>query len=130
MSNLKKILALVLALVMVFALAACGESSAPAETPAEAPAETPAEAPAEQEAPAEEAAEAPANNTLVYATSTFGQNFSPFFYTTAYDGEVVDMVRIGLLAADRGGAVIENGIEGLDVDYNGTAYNYKGAGNV
>ena len=130
MSNLKKILALVLALVMVFALAACGESSAPAETPAEAPAETPAEAPAEQEAPAEEPAEAPANNTLVYATSTFGQKFSPFFYTTAYDGEVVDMVRIGLLAADRGGAVIENGIEGLDVDYNGTAYNYKGAGNV
>ncbi len=131
MSNLKKILALVLALVMVFALAACGESSAPAETPAEAPAETPAEAPAEQEAPAEEPApETPANNTLVFATSTFGQKFSPFFSTTAYDMDVVNLTQIGLLAADRGGAVIENGIDGTDVDYNGTAYNYKGAGNV
>ena len=70
------------------------------------------------------------NNTLVFATSTFGQKFSPFFATTAYDMDVVNLTQAYLLAADRGGAVIENGIEGEDVDYNGTLYNYKGAGNV
>ena len=155
MSNLKKILALLLALAMIFALAACGETAAPAakdETPAEAPAEEAAEAPAEEtaeepaeepaeapaeepaeepaEAPAEETTEEPKNNIAVYATSTFGQKFSPFFYTTAYDGEVVDQVVSGLLVSDRGGAVIHNGIEGETVNYNGTDYTYYGMGNV
>ena len=69
-------------------------------------------------------------STMVYATSAFGQKFSPFFATTAYDMEVVDLTQAGLLAADRGGAVIKNGIAGTDVDYNGTSYNYKGMGDV
>ena len=38
------------------------------------------------------AEEADAPSTLVYATSTFGQKFSPFFGTTAYDMEVTDRV--------------------------------------
>ena len=76
MSNIKKILALVLALVMVLALCACGNSSTPAPSEeTQAPAE-------ETQAPVEEN-----NSTLVYATATFGQKFSPFFYTTAYDGK-------------------------------------------
>ena len=118
MSNIKKILALVLALVMVFALCACGNStSAPAES--EAPT-------AEPEAPAVEEN----TSTLVYATSTFGQKFSPFFYTTAYDEEVVSNFTGGLLAADRGGAIIHHGIEGETVEYNGTDYTYYGMGDV
>lgn len=118
MSNIKKILALVLALVMVFALCACGNSSTPA--------------PAESEAPAEETAAPVEENTstLVYATSTFGQKFSPFFYTTAYDEEVVSSFTGGLLAADRGGAIIYHGIEGETVAYNGTDYTYYGMGDV
>ena len=94
MSNIKKILALVLALVMVFALCACGESNTPAPEESKAPVE-------ESKAPVEEN-----TSTLVYATSTFGQKFSPFFYTTAYDEEVVSSFTGGLLAADRGGAII------------------------
>ena len=87
MSNIKKILALVLALVMVLALCACGNSSTPAPSEeTQAPAE-------ETQAPAEEN-----TSTLVYATSTFGQKFSPFFYTTAYDEEVVSNFTGGLLA--------------------------------
>ena len=120
MSNLKKLLALVMALVMVFALAACGgQQAAPAEQTENTTTET------EPETPAEEAP-----STLVYATSTFGQKFSPFFSTTAYDVEVVDLTQAYLLAADRGGAVIYNGIAGEDVDYNGTDYNYTGLGDV
>lgn len=118
MSNIKKILALVLALVMVLALCACGNSSTPAPAESEAPAE-------ETAAPAEEN-----TSTLVYATSTFGQKFSPFFYTTAYDEEVVSNFTGGLLAADRGGAIIHHGIEGETVEYNGTDYTYYGMGDV
>ena len=119
MSNIKKILALVLALVMVLALCACGNSSTPAPSEeTQAPAE-------ETQAPAEEN-----TSTLVYATSTFGQKFSPFFYTTAYDEEFVSSFTGGLLAADRGGAIIHHGIEGETVEYNGTDYTYYGMGDV
>ena len=118
MSNIKKILALVLALVMVFALCACGERNTPAPEESKAPVE-------ESKAPVEEN-----TSTLVYATSTFGQKFSPFFYTTAYDEEVVSNFTGGLLAADRGGAIIHHGIEGETVEYNGTDYTYYGMGDV
>lgn len=118
MSNIKKILALVLALVMVLALCACGNSSTPAPEESKAPVE-------ETAAPVEEN-----TSTLVYATSTFGQKFSPFFYTTAYDEEVVSNFTGGLLAADRGGAIIHHGIEGETVEYNGTDYTYYGMGDV
>ena len=124
--SLNKVLALVLALVMLMGLAACGGSSAPAST--DEPAAKPAtETPAGSEPAAQEPAK---NETLVYATSTFGQKFSPFFSTTAYDVEVVELVTAYLLAADRGGAVINDGIDGTKVDYNGNEYEYKGAGNV
>ena len=73
---------------------------------------------------------AEARGNLVYATSTFGQKFSPFFATTAYDMEVVDLTQVLALAADRGGAIIYNGIEGETIDYNGTDYTYYGMGNV
>ncbi len=72
----------------------------------------------------------PKNNKLVYATSAFGQKFSPFFATTAYDQEVVDLTQGGLLAADRGGNIIRNGIEGETIPYNGTDYTYYGMGDV
>lgn len=104
MSNLNKLLALVLALILACALTIGGV--------------------------AEEAAEERDEGTLVYATATFGQKFSPFFATTAYDMEVVDLTQALLLQADRGGAIINNGIDGETVDYNGNGYEYKGMGNV
>ncbi len=104
MSNLNKLLALVLALILACALTIGGV--------------------------AEEAAEERAEGTMVYATATFGQKFSPFFATTAYDMEVVDLTQALLLQADRGGAIINNGIDGETVDYNGNGYEYKGMGNV
>lgn len=104
MSNLNKLLALVLALILACALTIGGV--------------------------AEEAAEERAEGTMVYATATFGQKFSPFFATTAYDMEVVDLTQALLLQADRGGAIINNGIDGETVDYNGNEYEYKGMGNV
>ena len=104
MSNLNKLLALVLALILACALTLSGV--------------------------AEEAAEERTEGAMVYSTATFGQKFSPFFYTTVYDGEVVEQVVTSLLAKDRGGAILNNGIEGVTVDYNGNEYEYKGMGNV
>ena len=115
MKNIKKALALMLALAMVFALAACGEEPAEETTPTES------ETPVETEAP---------NDTLVFATSTFGQKFSPFFATTAYDQDVVTLTQGALLAADREGNVVRNGIEGETIEYNGTEYTYYGMGDV
>ena len=109
MSNLNKLLALVLALILACALTIGGI--------------------AEEQTEATEEAERTEGAT-VYATATFGQKFSPFFATTAYDMEVVDLTQALLLQADRGGAIINNGIDGEKVDYNGNEYEYKGMGNV
>lgn len=98
---MKKLCALLLAVVMVLSLAAC--NSKPKTV---------------------------AGTKAVYATATFGQKFSPFFATTAYDQDVVNLFTGGLLAADRGGAVIYNGIKGEKVTYNGTDYTYYGMGDV
>ena len=131
MSKLNKLLALVLALAMVFALTACGSSSstnAPAEEEPEVE-EPVAEEPVAEE-PSEEAPAAPAHENLVYATSTFGQKFSAFFATTAYDMEVVDLTTGALFGYDRDGAMIEHGIEGEVRTHNGVDYTYYTMGNV
>ena len=119
---MKRFLAMLLAVVMVFALAACGQQAAPAPA-AEAPA---AEAPA-AEAPAAEAAPS-ANETtpLVVGYSPFNSKFSPFFSETAYDQDVQGMTQIGLLTSDRTGAIIQKGIEGETIEFNGTPYTYYG----
>ena len=44
--------------------------------------------------------------------------------------EVVDLTQGLLLAADRGGAIVEHGIEGETRTYNGTDYTYYGMGDV
>ena len=67
MNKLNRLLALALALVM-----ACGLClGAVAETAG--------------------TTEARDEGSLVFSTATFGQKFSPFFATTAYDMEVVDL---------------------------------------
>ena len=117
MIKMRNVLALSLASVMVLSMSAAAEEAA-TEDVAE---EVTTEAAQEREG---------AEGNMVYATSTFGQKFSPFFATTAYDMEVVDLTQVLALAADRGGAVIENGIEGETINYNGTDYTYYGMGNV
>ena len=102
MSKLKKLLALVMALAMVLSLVACGGGGQTSG----------------------------ARSNLVYATSTFGHKFSPFFSNLVYDTEVVESVTGYLLGTDRGGAVVEKGIEGENRTYNGTDYTYTGMGDV
>lgn len=151
MNKLNRLLALVMALVMACGLclgalaetteatepAAVEETAEPAAEEAAEPAAEEAAEPAAEEAAepaAEEAAQEPADarmeGGMVYATSSFGQKFSPFFHTVVYDQEVVEQVVTGLLGNDRGGAIIQNGMDGETVNYNGTDYEYKTMGNV
>jgi len=117
---MKRFLAMLLAVVMVFALAACGQQAAPAATEA-----TPAAS--DEAAPAAEAAPS-ANETtpLVVGYSPFNSKFSPFFSETAYDQDVQAMTQLGLLTSDRTGAIIQKGIEGETIEFNGTPYTYYG----
>lgn len=125
---MKKILVTLMVLLFVFSSVyanATQETVAPAPAPVE-------EAPAEV-APVEEVkapAEVKADKKLVYSISSLGGKFSPFFYTTAYDGEVCDMFSMPILTADRGGAIVENAIEGEWREYNGTDYFYQGIGDI
>jgi peptide/nickel transport system substrate-binding protein len=44
--------------------------------------------------------------TLILQSSTMDGIFNPFFYSSAYDFDVISMVNVGLLSLDRGGAVV------------------------
>ena len=65
-------------------------------------------------------------DTLVVGTANFDGKFSPFFYTNAYEGEVLSLIHPDLLGTDREGAVITEGIDGQTRPYNGTDYTYTG----
>ena len=123
---MKKTLAIVLMVLCAFSVFAQGatETKTTTTTTTTAPAATTAAEPAKTEAVVEKP------TTAVFATSSFGMKFSPFFAATAYDQDIVDMTQIGLLAADRGGAIIYDGINGETHSYNGTDYFYQGAGSV
>ena len=58
--------------------------------------------------------------------SGFNGKFSPFFCESDADSDVVSMTQLNLLTSDRTGAVIEKGIDGTTVNYNGTDYIYYG----
>lgn len=120
--KLSSILALLLVLCMAVTLfAGCGNTQ---DDPTDPPATNPTDEPTAPTQGEDEPAD-----TLVYATSTFEQKFSTFFATTAYDMEVVDLTTGATLGADRGGAMILNGIEGETREFNGTDYTYYSMAN-
>ena len=74
-----------------------------------------------------------ANETtpLVVATEQgLEGKFSPFFYLSNADNEVVSLTQLGLLTIDRVGNPVLNGIEGETREYNGTDYTYYGPANI
>ncbi|MBE5935016.1 MAG: ABC transporter substrate-binding protein [Lachnospiraceae bacterium] len=68
--------------------------------------------------------------SLVVASANFSQEFSPFFASSAYDMNIVDLTQVSLFGLDREGALIKNGIEGETVPYNGTDHTYTGIANM
>ncbi len=67
---------------------------------------------------------------LVVGYAPFNEKFSPFFSETAYDQDVMSMTALGLLTSDRTGAIIQKGIDGETIEYNGTNYTYYGPANL
>ena len=121
-NKIMKLMALVLALVMVVSMFAGCKKADDATT-------------TESNDVTTESNETTENNsdkadTLVFATATFGQKFSTFFATTAYDMDVVELTTGELLMSDREGNIVRNGIEGETIPYNGTDYTYYGMGDV
>ena len=105
MRKLSKVIALFLALTMCLGLfAACGQNTTKTG----------------------EAGNKADTTPLVVGYAPFNSKFSPFFAETAYDQDVATMTQISLLTSDRTGAIIEKGIEGTTVAYNGTDYTYYG----
>lgn len=68
--------------------------------------------------------------TLVVGDGNYDGKFSPFFYTSAYDGNIVTLNQLQLAGADREGAMILKGIEGETKEYNGTDYTYTGISDI
>lgn len=68
----------------------------------------------------------PENDTLVVATMGFEGKFSPFFYLSAYDNQIIQLTQLYLLETDREGAVVLQGIEGETRPYGGKDYTYRG----
>ena len=100
--RLTKLFALALAGCMAFGLAACGGSGSGSSSGGEK------------------------DSVLVAGYSNFNSKFSPFFSETAYDQDVQALTQLPLLTSDRMGQVIQKGIEGETINYNGTDYTYTG----
>ncbi len=82
----KKILVVLLALTMVLGvMASCKKKSNDNQETAEPLNET---------------------RTLIIQESTFDGVFNPFFYSSAYDGDVVGMVNVGLTTMERDGSIV------------------------
>lgn len=110
MKSTKRVLALGMASVMSLSLlSACGSKTDPNANASKSGTNT---------------------GTLVVGDGNYDGKFSPFFYTSAYDGNIVTMVNEALIASDREGAMILNGIEGETKPYNGTDYTYNGLSDV
>lgn len=67
---------------------------------------------------------------LVVALSEYDNTCNPFYQTGDFDGFVNELTGEKLLAKDRNGRIIYNGIDGERVIYNGTYYEYTGISDV
>ena len=65
-------------------------------------------------------------DTLTIAFSSFGGNFSPFFAQQKNDLTAAELTQEHLLAGDRSGGLVLEGIEGESISYGDEIYTYYG----
>ena len=110
--NAKKILLALIALVLcfatVFSFAACGHTDKPSQQGSEGSEDTTSgtDDPGVVIPPAGNENSKNEKTTLILQESTFDGVFNPFFYSNAYDGDVIGLVNVGLLTIDPTGAVV------------------------
>ena len=126
MKRSRKLLALLLALVMGLSLlAGCGSNTNNTANNGGAANNTQTD---DTQTPAEDPNE---TTPLVVATEQgLEGKFSPFFYLSNADNEVVTLTQLGLLTIDRVGNPVLEGIEGETREYNGTEYTYYGPADI
>lgn len=130
--RIKRMLAALLALVFVLSLVACGNRNSGDGSPSPGTSATPG--PSQTTGPAEVKPDVPANRydatvtprtgnnatmPLVIATNTLDGKFSPFFYTSAYDGDIVDLTQLYLMFPNKKGEMTAG------VDVASYAFDYK-----
>lgn len=126
MKNTKKLLALLLAMVLCFGmLAACGDNSANnSNPPSNSPSGQESTPPTQSQSP-EPAPAGPALDTLTIGTSYFDGKFSSFFYTNAYENDMLSFIVGGMYGTDRVGAPVFKALTGETREYNGVEYKYE-----
>lgn len=102
---MKKLLLTVFVLTFALVLVACGGKTTETPTTAAPTTEAPTTA-VDTQTPIYEDRVVNDEYTLLLQSSTMDGIFSPYFYSSAYDGEVVAMVNVGLLTTDETGAVV------------------------
>ena len=126
MKRSKKLLALLLALAMgMTLLAGCGGNT---NTNSNANTNTNNTQTDDTDATVEDVN---ATTPLVVATEQgLEGKFSPFFYLSNADSEIVSLTTLYLLTVDRVGNPVLTGIEGETREYNGTDYTYYGPADI
>ncbi len=67
---------------------------------------------------------------LVVALSEYDNTCNPFYQTGEFDSFINDLTGVKLLACDRNGRIIYNGLDGERILFNGTYYEYSGIADV
>lgn len=110
---------------------AAEETEAVTEAAEETEAVTEAPAEEETEAAAGVAAVEKADDTMVVSIEQgLEGKFSPYFYRSANDGDIVDTFTLRALTTDRVAGVVNDAIEGETRSYNGVDYDYYGAAKI
>lgn len=129
MKNMKKTLALFLVLTMCLGLlTACGGDQG--DTSTEQSSTAASEGSSETPAPSSDEVEEVNDTLVVSVLQGLEGKFSPFFYSSADDGTVVDTFTLYTLLLDRVAGVVNHGIDGETRNYNGTDYTYTGPADV
>jgi len=116
---MKKVFLFLVTLVVAFGFAACNKTTTEAPTTAAqttAEQQTTVEQTTAEQTTEEVTTQATTTEevvtldneetTLLIQSSTMDGVFNPFFYSSAYDGDVIGLVNVGLLTTDQSGAVV------------------------
>ena len=98
---MKKFCLFLVSALFAFTLIACQTTTAPVTTTT-----TPAPVTTTTEPSHQETRVVNDTYTLLLQSSTMDGIFNPFFYSSAYDGDVVGLTNVGLLTTDETGAVV------------------------
>lgn len=132
---MKKLSLLLLILMLVLgSLSGCGEKTEPVEAPGETPAETAFEptvsdavyvVPGDAAVPNAAKKRANASDTLVVGMSEVKGDLLPSYYSTTYDGYIVNLVFDGLLLNDEAGTLVPWVADSYSIEDNNATYIFK-----